>query len=81
MKTAQGSMQSITNDNRVLGGTATIAGTRIPIERIENLVREFGYTERKLRSEYPQVDIKVFRNLIGDSLRLARLSQNGQKKK
>jgi len=48
---------------KILGGTPVIAGTRIPIERVFNLVRQ-GYTTKTLRQEYPHLEPKIIQYLI-----------------
>lgn len=41
----------------ILGGTPVIAGTRIPVERIYELIKQ-GYSVETLQTEYPWVDKK-----------------------
>jgi len=53
----------ITIDEDILGGAPVITGTRIPIERLRELVKQ-GYTTRDLREEYPQVAVKKIQFLI-----------------
>ncbi len=53
----------ITIDDDILGGTPVIAGTRIPIVRLSELVKQ-GYTPKKLTEEYPHVDAKKIQFLI-----------------
>lgn len=53
----------ITVDPQILGGTPVVSGTRIPVERIEALVKE-GYTTESLKEEYPQLDVKKIQFLI-----------------
>lgn len=55
----------ITIDSEILGGTPVISGTRIPIERVQALVRQ-GYTPALLKKEYPQVDMKKIQYIISD---------------
>ncbi len=55
--------KNIVIDPEILGGTPVIAGTRIPIERVEELVRQ-GYTPESLKKEYPQVGIKKIQEII-----------------
>lgn len=50
-------------DPEILGGTPVISGTRIPIERIYNLVLQ-GYTTQTLKKEYPWVDTNKIQHLI-----------------
>lgn len=76
MKTAQSSMNYITSNSKVFGGAPTITGTRIPLERVEKLVRK-GYTETSLIEEFPNVDVQIIRRLLGDALKQARLSLDG----
>lgn len=47
----------------VLGGTPVIAGTRIPVERVYQLVRQ-GYTTKTLRDEYPTVEPEKIQTII-----------------
>jgi len=53
----------ITIDEDILGGSPVITGTRIPIERLRELVKQ-GYTTQDLREEYPQVAVKKIQFLI-----------------
>ena len=48
----------------ILGGTQVISGTRIPIERVYQLVLQ-GYTTQTLKKEYPWVDAKKIQYVIG----------------
>lgn len=50
-------------DPKILGGTPVISGTRIPIDRIYNLVLQ-GYTTQTLKKEYPWVDASKIQHLI-----------------
>lgn len=50
-------------DPGILGGTPVIAGTRIPIERVSQLVRQ-GYTPATLKKEYPQVEMKRIQEIM-----------------
>lgn len=50
-------------DPKILGGTPVIAGTRIPIERIYELIKQ-GYSTETLQREYPQVETKKIHSLI-----------------
>lgn len=47
----------ITIDEDILGGAPVIAGTRIPIERIYELIKQ-GSSLEKLQAQYPWVDKK-----------------------
>lgn len=47
----------------VLGGTPVISGTRIPIERVYQLVKQ-GYTTQTLENTYPQVNPQKIQNVI-----------------
>lgn len=53
----------ITIDEDILGGAPVITGTRIPIERLRELVKQ-GYTTKDLRKEYPQVSARRIQFLI-----------------
>lgn len=53
----------IVMDPEILGGTPVIVGTRIPIERVSNLVRQ-GYTTSALKEEYPHVDPEKIQYII-----------------
>jgi len=48
---------------KIFGGNATISGTRIPVERIVNLVRQ-GYTTKNLQDEFPHLEPQKIQNLI-----------------
>lgn len=50
-------------DSEILGGTPVIAGTRIPVERIKELVLQ-GYTSKTLKEEYPHVGVKKIQYII-----------------
>lgn len=47
----------------VLGGTPVIYGTRIPIERVSQLVKQ-GYSTQTLEVTYPQVSPQKIQNVI-----------------
>lgn len=47
----------------VLGGTPVIYGTRIPIERVSQLVKQ-GYSTQTLEDTYPQVSPQKIQNVI-----------------
>lgn len=47
----------ITIDEDILGGAPVIAGTRIPIERIYELIKQ-GSSLEELQTQYPWVDKK-----------------------
>ena len=47
----------ISIDSKVLGGTPVIAGTRIPVERIYELIKQ-GHSVEDLQGEYNWVDKK-----------------------
>ena len=55
--------KNITIDPAILGGTPVIAGTRIPIERVQELIKQ-GYTPDTIKEEYPQVSLKKIQNVI-----------------
>ena len=50
-------------DSQILGGTPVISGTRIPVERIKELVKQ-GYTTESLKEEYPHVGFKKIQYII-----------------
>jgi len=50
-------------DTQILGGTPVIAGTRIPIERIANLVKQ-GYDTDTLKEEFPYVGARKMQYII-----------------
>lgn len=47
----------ISIDPKILGGTPVIAGTRVPIERIYELIKQ-GFSAETLQKEYSWVDKK-----------------------
>lgn len=47
----------ISMDKDILGGTPVISGTRIPVERIYELIKQ-GHSLEVLQEEYPWVDKK-----------------------
>lgn len=53
----------ISIDPQVLGGTPVISGTRIPIERVFQLVKQ-GYSTQILEITYPQVAPQKIQNII-----------------
>lgn len=53
----------ITVDSSILGGTPVIFGTRIPIIRLSELMRQ-GYTTTTLEEEFPQLKPKVIQDLM-----------------
>ena len=53
----------ISYNPQIFNGSATIAGTRIPIERVVSLVRQ-GYTTKNLREEFPHIEPTRIQNLI-----------------
>ncbi len=61
--------KNIIIDPEILGGTPVIAGTRIPIERVKELVRQ-GYTPDTLKKEYPQVGIKKIQDIISSLMEI-----------
>ena len=66
----------------VLGGELVIAGTRIPVERIGELVKH-GYTEENLKEEYPQLSPETVRGVLYELItygreRIAELSHESQ---
>lgn len=61
--------KNIVIDPEILGGTPVIAGTRIPIERIKELIKQ-GYTPETLKKEYPQVGIKKIQNIISSLMEI-----------
>lgn len=54
---------NISIDPEILGGAPVVAGTRIPVERIKELVKQ-GYTTEDLKNEYPQVAPQKIQLLI-----------------
>lgn len=61
----------ITSHEDVLGGELVIAGTRIPVERIGELVRH-GYTEEHIKQEYPQLSEDVVRGVLYELITYGR---------
>ena len=55
--------QYITIDENILGGTPVIAGTRIPVERIYQLIKQ-GHSIEDLQTEYSWVDKKKLQYAI-----------------
>lgn len=53
----------ITVDTNILGGTPVIAGTRIPVERVYQLIKQ-GTPVEELYSQYPWVDKKKIQAMI-----------------
>jgi uncharacterized protein (DUF433 family) len=61
--------KNIVIDPDILGGTPVIAGTRIPVERVKELVRQ-GYTPDSLKKEYPQVSMKKIQEIIASLMEI-----------
>jgi len=55
----------IVRDKDIMGGAPIIVGTRIPAERLVALL-EFGYTEEKIRKQFPHLDIKKIRGAVSE---------------
>jgi uncharacterized protein (DUF433 family) len=55
--------KNIVIDPDILDGTPVIAGTRIPIERVKELVKQ-GYTPDSLQKEYPQIKLQTIQEII-----------------
>jgi uncharacterized protein (DUF433 family) len=53
----------ISYDPQIFNGSATIVGTRIPIERVVNLVRQ-GYSTKELKEEFPHLESQKIQKLI-----------------
>ena len=53
----------ISINSNILGGTPVVVGTRIPVERLQFLVKS-GYTTKDLHEEYPHVEIKKIQFLM-----------------
>lgn len=53
----------ISINNKILGGTPVITGTRIPVERIYHLIKQ-GYSVETLQEDYPWVDKKKLQYAI-----------------
>ncbi len=59
----------IVKNPKILGGTPTIKGTRIPVTLLNRLIKT-GYPNKVILSEYPSLTIEMviaFRNLMGAS--------------
>ncbi len=63
--------QFISSSEDVLGGELVVAGTRIPIERIGELVKH-GYTEENLQAEYPQISQETVRGVLYELITYGR---------
>lgn len=53
----------ISIDPHILGGTPVISGTRIPVERVYQLVKQ-GYSTQTLEDAYPHVNPQKIQNII-----------------
>ena len=53
----------ISIDPLVLGGTPVISGTRIPVERVYQLVKQ-GYSTQTLEDTYPHVNPQKIQDVI-----------------
>jgi len=56
-------MRYVARDQKILGGAPTIAGTRIPAERLVHLVEQ-GYEEKNIKKEFPGVDVEKIRGAL-----------------
>ena len=56
-------MRYVIKDEKILGGAPTIAGTRIPAERLAHLVEQ-GYEEKNIRREFPGVEVETIRGAL-----------------
>lgn len=61
--------KDITIDPNILGGAPVVTGTRIPVERIKELVKQ-GYTSETLKTEYPQVHPKKIQRIISSLMEI-----------
>ena len=55
----------INSDSEILGGMPVIAGTRIPVSRIIQLLKE-GYTVETIHEDYPQVKTQILESVIDE---------------
>lgn len=53
---------------QILGGTPVISGTRIPLERVLQLVKQ-GYSIQTLKDTYPHVNPQKIQNVIAHLMR------------
>lgn len=56
-------LKNITSNINILGGTAVISGTRIPVSRIIYLLKD-GYTIDAIHQDYPQVSITKLNEVL-----------------
>ncbi len=61
----------ITINKDIAGGNPVITGTRIPTERLQYLVKH-GYTEDKIKKEFPGLSIKKVRGALNELLELGQ---------
>ena len=66
----------IVSDPDILGGTAVIKGTRIPVERILYLFKE-GYTIDDIHDEYDHVNKKTLERVIEELNQIVGKKING----
>ncbi len=55
----------IVSNEKILGGSPVIVGTRIPAERILYLFRD-GYTIEAIHDEYPQLNPELIYKVIDE---------------
>lgn len=55
----------ITNDPKIMGGTAVVGKTRVPVKRITFLLKE-GYNLEAIHEEYPQISISTLKGLLDE---------------
>lgn len=61
--------QYIAKNDKVLGGSYVIVGTRIPAERLTHLIKS-GYTEENLAKEFPGLPPAKIRGALNELLAL-----------
>lgn len=69
-------MHYISMNSEILGGAPVITGTRIPAERVSQLLKQ-GYTETNLKKEFQSVSVKKLRGAMYEltSLGLEKLDE------
>jgi uncharacterized protein (DUF433 family) len=68
----------IISDPDILGGTPTIKGTRVPIDRILFLLKD-GYTIEAIHEEYPHISVQTLSAAIDEAINVLNTSLHAKK--
>jgi uncharacterized protein (DUF433 family) len=68
----------ITSDPEIMGGQPCIVGTRIPISRILNLLKQ-GYTVEAIHDEYDWLNLKTLNGAIDEAIQVIAVTLHAKK--